>query len=238
MSSNYKTSSFSKVNNLSFDVGLRSYMQRVYAFMSMALFLTAAVSFFASQSSELMRTIHFTPLRWLVMFAPLGFVIFFGVKINSMSSNAAKNCLWGFSALMGLSLSYIFLAYTGISIIRIFLISACMFGATSFYGYVTKKDLTSFGSFLIMGLIGIIIASIVNIFMQSSALEFAISVIGVFVFLGLVAYDTQRAKNMYYQVASADSATIQKSAIMNALSLYMDFINLFLMLLRLFGERR
>jgi len=238
MSNIYRTSSSSKVNSKSFDAGLRSHMQKIYSLMSLALFVTAAIAFFASKSTELMQFIHFTAFRWVVMLAPLAFVFIFASKIQSMSATAAKNCLWGFSALMGLSLSYILLAYTGVSVVRVFLITACMFGATSFYGYITKRDLTNFGSFLIMGLIGIIIASIVNIFMQSSALHFAISILGVIIFTGLAAYDTQKAKNMYYQVASSDAATIQKAAIMCALSLYMDFINLFIMLLRLIGERR
>jgi FtsH-binding integral membrane protein len=238
MSNTYRTSSFSKVNSTDFDAGLRSYMQRIYSLMSLALFVTAAVAFFTSQSAELMKFIHFTGFRWIVMFAPLVFVFIFAAKINSLSASAAKNCLWAFSALMGLSLSYILLAYTGLSVVRVFLITACMFGSTSLYGYVTKKDLTSFGSFLMMGLFGLIIASIINIFMQSSALHFAISILGVIIFTGLAAYDTQKAKNMYYQVASSDAASIQKTAIMCALSLYMDFINLFIMLLRLIGERR
>lgn len=238
MSNIYRNPSFAKVDNASFDAGLRSYMQRVYAFMSMALFLTAGVAFFASRSESLMKLIYTTPLSFVVMIAPLGFVIFFSLKVQSMSAAKAKNCLWIFSVLMGLSLSSIFLVYTGISITRIFLITACTFGATSFYGYVTKKDLTSLGSFCMMGLIGIVIASLVNLFLQSSALEFVISIIGVFVFIGLTAYDTQKGKNMYYQVASSNSEIIQKTAITFALSLYMDFINLFIMLLRLFGDRR
>jgi FtsH-binding integral membrane protein len=234
----YRTSSISKINSKSFDAGLRTYMQRIYSLMSLALFVTAAMAFFISRSDQLIQLIYYTNFKWIAMFAPLVFVFIFAAKINSMSALAAKNCLWAFSALMGLSLSSIFLVYTETSITRVFLITACMFGATSFYGYVTKKDLTSFGSFLFMGFIGIFIAYIVNIFMQSGALYFAISILGVIIFTGLAAYDTQKAKNMYYQVSSSDSATIQKTAIMSALSLYMDFINLFIMLLRLIGERR
>jgi len=238
MSNIYRSSSFSTVNSKSSDAGLRSYMQRIYTLMSLALFITAIIAFFVSNNNELMRVIHATNLKWVVMLAPLGFVFIFASKIHSMSAAAAKNCLWAFSALMGLSLSYLLLVYTGHSVVRVFLITSCMFGVTSFYGYVTKKDLTGWGSFLMMGLIGVIIASIVNSFMQSSALDFAISIIGVIVFTGLTAYDTQKAKNMYYQVASGDSSTIQKVAVMSALSLYMNFINLFIMLLRLFGDRR
>lgn len=239
MSNIYKTSGFANTDSKSYDVGLRSYMQRVYSLMALALFVTAAVSFFSAQSDSLMRAIHFSPLRWVVMFAPLIFVFVFYSKINNISANSAKNYLWIFSSLMGLSLSYIFLAYTGVSIVRTFLITSSMFGAMSFYGYVTKKDLSSWGSFLLMGLIGLIIASIVNIFLQSSAMDFAISFIGVIVFTGLTAYDTQKIKNIYYNIANnSDAATIQKFAIMGALNLYIDFINLFLMLLRFFGERR
>ena len=154
-----------------------------------------------------------------------------------MSVDKAKNCLWIFAGLMGLSMASIFVIYTSTSIARVFFISASVFGAMSLYGYTTKKDLTALGSFLIMGLFGLIIASVVNIFLKSSALEFGLSLIGVFLFIGLTAYDTQRIKQNYYQFAG-NKEMVAKSAVMGALSLYMDFINLFMMLLRFFGDRR
>tara|TARA_B100001769_G_scaffold143635_1_gene112461 strand:- start:998 stop:1459 length:462 start_codon:yes stop_codon:yes gene_type:complete len=153
-----------------------------------------------------------------------------------MSLSAAQMTFWAFAAVMGISLSYIFIVFTGVSIVRVFLITSCTFAAMSIYGYTTKRDLTKFGSFLIMGLIGIIIASIVNIFLQSSAMQFVISCVGVLVFVGLTAYDTQRIKSTYYQVAG--TAFAGKAAIMGALTLYLDFINLFIMLMQLFGQRR
>jgi FtsH-binding integral membrane protein len=184
-----------------------------------------------------MQAIFGTPLAYVVMFAPLVFVIFFGFKLNSMSSEKARGYLYFYAGLMGLSLATIFVVYTGASITRVFLITASTFGAMSLYGYSTKKDLTSFGSFLIMGLIGIMIASLVNIFLKSSGLDFAISLIGVFIFIGLTAYDTQRIKQTYYHFAGNDEM-VSKMAVLGALSLYMDFINLFIMLLRFFGERK
>jgi hypothetical protein len=171
------------------------------------------------------------------MLAPLGFVFFFSYKLNSISAETAKTYLWIYSALMGVSLATIFVVYTGTSIARVFFITASTFGAMSLYGYSTKKDLSGFGSFLIMGLIGLMIASLVNIFLKSSAMEFALSVIGVFIFIGLTAYDTQRIKQSYYQFAGNDEM-VGKAAVMGALSLYMDFINLFIMMLRFFGDRR
>ena len=170
------------------------------------------------------------------MLAPLGFVLFFSVRINKMSAGAAQAVFWAFAAAMGLSLSYIFAVYTGASITRVFFITAGTFAAMSLYGYTTKRDLTAWGSFLFMGLIGIIIAMVVNLFLQSSALNFAVSVIGVLVFVGLTAYDTQKIKEMY--IESDGAAVMTKKAIMGALNLYLDFINLFIMLLRLFGSMR
>ena len=177
-----------------------------------------------------------SPLKWVVMLAPLGFVFYLSAKINKMSVSSAQITFWIFSAIMGLSLASIFIVYTQASIARVFFISSGTFAAMSLYGYTTKKDLTKLGGFLFMGLIGIIIASLVNLFFQSSALHFAISVIGVLVFVGLTAYDTQSIKNMYY---AGDSKSVGgKKALMGALRLYLDFINLFIMLLRLFGQRR
>lgn len=221
---------------VSYDAGLRDYMAKVYNFMSIALAISGLVAFLVSSSPALMAAIFGTPLAWVVMLAPLGFVMFFGYKLNSISGQQAKTYLWIYSALMGLSLSTIFIAYTNASIARVFFISAATFGSMSLYGYTTKKDLTGMGSFLFMGLIGLIIASLVNLFLKSSALEFALSAIGVLIFIGLTAYDTQRIKQSYYR--SADSEMTSKLAVMGALSLYMDFINLFIMMLRFFGDRK
>ncbi len=233
-----RTSSFaSSATRTTYDSALRQYMIKVYNFMSLALLISGLTAFLVASSPAAMALIFGTPLAWVVMLAPLGFVIFFGVKLNSMSAEKAKNCLWIYSALMGLSLASILAVYTGTSVAKVFFITASVFGAMSLYGYTTKKDLTAFGSFLIMGLIGLIIASIVNIFLKSSALEFGLSLLGVFLFIGLTAYDTQRIKQMYYQF-SGNSEMVAKAAVMGALSLYMDFINLFLMLLRFFGDRK
>jgi FtsH-binding integral membrane protein len=173
------------------------------------------------------------PLLWVVLFAPLALVFLLSFRIKSMSVGAAQLSFWAYAGLVGLSLSGIFVVYTGESIARVFFISAAAFGATSFYGYMTRTDLSRFGSFLFMGLIGIIVATLVNIFLASSALQFAISSIGVLVFTGLTAYDTQRIKEIY--IAGEDGAIANKKAIMGALALYLDFLNLFLILMQLFG---
>ena len=218
------------------DVGLRAYMLRVYNYMSLGLALTGAVAFAASTSQDLMQVIHGTPLKWVVMLAPIGFVIFLSARMHAMKPATAQTVFWVYAGFMGLSLSYIFLAYTGASITRVFFITAATFAGMSLYGYTTKRDLSGFGSFLMMGLIGIIIASVVNMFLQSSAMHFVISVVGVLVFVGLTAYDTQAIKSMYSETDTG--ATQEKKAIMGALRLYLDFINLFIMLLSLFGNRR
>ena len=177
-----------------------------------------------------------SPLMWVVMLAPLGIVFYMSFGIRKMSAAKAQTTFWIFAGLMGASLASIFLVYTGASITRVFFITAGTFGAMSIYGYTTKRDLTKFGSFLMMGLIGIIIASLVNIFLKSSMMYFIISILGVLIFVGLTAYDTQKIKNMY--VSSDSGEVIGKKAVMGALTLYLDFINLFIMLLRLFGQRR
>ncbi|MBM3579832.1 MAG: Bax inhibitor-1/YccA family protein [Alphaproteobacteria bacterium] len=235
-----KTSSFASVaaRSTTYDASLRDYMVKVYNFMAIAMCISGATAFLVSSSPALMQLFFGTPLAWVVMFAPLGFVIFFAHKLQRISAQQAKNYLWIYSGLMGLSLATIFVVYTGTSIARTFFITASVFGGMAYYGYTTKKDLTSLGSFLIMGLLGLIIASLVNIFLQSSAMQFALSVIGTFLFIGLTAYDTQRVKQSYYHFAGAGGDTISKVAVMGALNLYMDFINLFLMLLHLFGDRR
>lgn len=228
------------------DEGLRAYMIRVYNYMAAGVAITGVVAYVTfmmavqqtaagAQLTEFGAFLFNSPFKWVVMLAPLGMVFFLSARIASMSVSGAQIAFWAFAALMGLSLASIFLVYTGTSITRVFFITAAAFGGLSLYGYTTKKDLSGWGSFLIMGLIGIIIASLVNIFLASSALQFAVSVIGVLVFSGLTAYDTQRIKEMYYVGDSA--AAMGKKAIMGALSLYLDFINLFIMLLSLFGSR-
>ena len=217
------------------DVGLRDYMLRIYNYMASGLALTGIVAYVAAYSGFIAH-IYNTPIMWLVILAPLGLVMWLSYGINRMQAGTAQALYWLYSGLMGLSLATIFLVYTGDSIARVFFITAGTFAAMSLYGYTTRRDLSRFGSFLFMGLIGIIIASLVNMFIASSALQFAISVIGVLVFTGLTAYDTQSIKEMY--VASDDGQIAGKKAVMGALRLYLDFINLFIMLLQLTGQRR
>lgn len=221
------------------DEGLRTYMLRVYNYMGIGLAVTGAVAFFFAQytlsNPAVAQLVYGSPLQWVIMLAPFAFILGLNFGINKMSASTAQMVFWAFAAVMGLSLSSIFLVYTGASIAKVFFITAAMFGAMSLYGYTTKRDLTGMGGFLMMGLIGIIIAMVVNIFLQSSALDFAISVIGVLVFVGLTAYDTQKIKEMYVELDNSE--VMGKKAIMGALTLYLDFINLFLMLLRLFGNR-
>lgn len=218
------------------NLGLRDFMLKVYNLMAIALVVTGLVAMAASSSPALMMTIFGSPLKWVVMFAPLAVVFFLSARIQSMSYSTAQMVFWGYAALVGLSLSSIFMVFTGESIARVFFITSATFGATSLYGYTTKKDLSGFGSFLFMGVIGIVIAGLVNLFLQSSALQFAISAIGVLVFTGLTAYDTQMIKDTYYTASEDDS--LGKIALMGALSLYLDFINLFISLMQLLGQRR
>jgi FtsH-binding integral membrane protein len=236
------------------DEGLRSYMLKVYNYMGVGLVVTGLVAWFAAASAvttdpnaavgqlangtmvtQWGALLYGSPLQWVVMLAPLAFVLVLSFGIQKMSVGVAQITFWAFAAVMGLSMSSIFLVYTDASIAKVFFISAAMFGAMSLYGYTTKRDLSSMGGFLLMGLIGIIIASIVNIFLASSALDFAISIVGVLVFVGLTAFDTQRIKESYDSGYGHD--VLAKGAITGALSLYLDFINLFMMLLRLFGNR-
>ena len=219
------------------DVGLRDYMLRIYNYMASGLALTGIVAYVFAQSG-LYIAIARTPLIWLVMLAPLGLVMWLSFGINRMQAATAQALFWVYAALMGVSLASVFLVFTGESVARVFFITAGTFGAMSLYGYTTQRDLAQFGSFLMMGLIGIILASVVNMFLASSALQFAISVIGVLVFVGLTAYDTQRIKETYYEYQYADGQTATKTAIMGALTLYLDFINLFVMLMQLLGVRR
>jgi hypothetical protein len=218
-----------------FDAGLRAHMLRVYNYMASGLALTGIVAY-ATAFSGLYAQIAATPLVWVVMLAPLAFVFAISFGINRMRASTLQTLFWLFAAVMGLSMASIFLVFTGASIARVFFITAGTFAAMSLYGYTTKRDLSGFGSFLFMGLIGIIIAGLVNLFLQSSALHFAISVIGVLVFVGLTAYDTQRIKSDYAEHYDHESLT--KLAVSGALSLYLDFINMFMMLLRLFGSQK
>ena len=216
------------------DAGLRAYMIRVYNYMAIGVALTGVVALLTSQmiSPALLQG----PLMWVFVLAPLALVFFISFRIESLSAATARLLFFIYAGSLGLSLSTIFFVYTDSSIARVFFISAASFGALSLYGYTTQRDLSAMGSFLIMGLFGIIIASLVNIFLKSSGLDWAISVIGVGVFAGLTAYDTQRIKEMYDSMD--DNGTLGRKAIMGALSLYLDFINLFMMLLRLVGDRR
>jgi uncharacterized protein len=229
------TARSSAIPQVDIDVGLRTHMLSVYNYMMLGLAITGLVAYFAA-TTGFYASIARTPLIWVVMLAPLAFVLVLSYGIQRLNLGTAQLLFWAFSAVMGLSLSAIFLVYTGTSVARVFFITSGTFAGMSLYGYTTKRDLTSMGSFMFMGLIGILIASLVNMFVQSSALDFAISVIGVLVFVGLTAWDTQRIKESYSQT---DGDVIAgKKAIFGALSLYLDFINLFMMLLRLFGDRR
>ncbi|MFD2232939.1 Bax inhibitor-1/YccA family protein [Phaeospirillum tilakii] len=219
------------------DVGLRQYMLRVYNYMASALALTGIVAVLVASVPVLTQLFVFSPLKWVVMLAPIGFVFFLGARIDRMSASTASALFWVFAALMGASLASVFLVFTGASIARTFFVTAAAFAGLSLYGYTTKKDLSGFASFLIMGVIGIMIAGIVNIFLQSPMMQFVISAAGVLIFAGLTAYDTQRIKETYWEGANyGDVAT--KSAVIGALSLYLDFINLFTFLLQFMGERR
>ena len=227
---------------VAYDEGLRTYMLRVYNLMALGLAITgvAAYGTFAAavsngQLTQFGNLLFNSPLKWVVMLAPLAMVFFLSFRIQKMSVAAAQTTFWVYAALMGLSLSSIFLVFTGTSIVQTFFVTAAAFGALSLYGYTTKRDLSAMGSFLMMGLFGLIIAMVVNIFLQSSALSFAVSVIGVLVFAGLTAWDTQKLKEMYYEGDGHEVAG--RKAVMGALTLYLDFINMFLFLLRLLGNR-
>ena len=210
-------------------------MLRVYNYMGVGLVVTGLVAMVVASTPALYVPIFSSPLKWVVMLAPLAFVLLFSFKMQTMSAASAQLMFWAFCAVMGLSLASVFLVFTGTSIARTFFITATMFGATSLYGYTTKRDLTQFSSFLIMGLIGVVIASVVNIFLGSTALQFAISVIGIAVFVGLTAWDTQTIKEQYAENFDAESQ--QKLAVFGALSLYLNFVNIFQLLLNFTGER-
>jgi FtsH-binding integral membrane protein len=236
-----------RTDQVAIDAGLRAHMIRVYNYMMIGLALTGLVAWFtfsaavtetggALELTSFGHAVFQSPLMWVLILAPLGLVFAISFGINKLSAGAALALFFVYSGLLGMSLASIFLIYTQQSIMQVFFITAATFGAMSLWGYTTKRDLTGVGSFMFMGLIGIIIASLVNMFLQSGPLGWAISVIGVLVFVGLTAYDTQRIKEMY---SPMDDGTVAgRKAVMGALSLYLDFINLFLMLLRIFGNRR
>ncbi|WP_371157394.1 Bax inhibitor-1 family protein [Jannaschia sp. 2305UL9-9] len=252
-----RTGSISGARAEQIDQGLRAHMNKVYGTMSVGMLITFAAAWAisglavtsdpsaaAAQLSadtyltQLGYALYASPLKWVVMLAPLAFVFGLSAMINKMSAATAQLVFYAFAAVMGLSISSIFLVYTGTSIAQIFLITSIAFASLSLYGYTTKKDLSAMGTFLMMGLIGLIVAMVVNIFLASSALAFAISAIGVLIFAGLTAYDTQRIKTEYVaHAAHGDTEWLGKAAIMGALSLYLNFINMFMMLLSLFGNR-
>jgi uncharacterized protein len=241
-----------RTDQVAIDAGLRAHMIRVYNYMTAGVALTGLVAWFAYQAAggdaiqvfggqitgltPFGHAIFASPLLWVFVLAPLGLVFLISFGINRLSAPTALGLFFLYAGLLGLSLATIFLAYTGVSITRVFFISAATFGALSLYGYTTQRDLSPVGSFLFMGLIGIIIASLVNIFLASNAMSWMISVVGVVIFAGLTAWDTQKIKEMYS--VQDDGTVAGRKAVMGALSLYLDFINLFLMMLRLFGDRR
>ncbi len=237
------------------DEGLRAHMNKVYGIMSVGMLITAAAAWAISglalssvptaaqigtntYLTDLGVMLYSSPLRWVIMFAPLVMVFAFGAMINRLSAAGAQTFFYAFAAVMGLSLSWIFAVFTGFSIIQVFLTTAVAFAGLSLYGYTTKKDISGWGSFLIMGVIGLIVASIVNIFLGSGIVQLAIAAIGVLIFAGLTAYDTQKIKTDYIaHAAHGDSEWLAKSAIMGALNLYLDFINMFMFMLQIFGNR-
>jgi len=222
-------------NTAAFDAGLRGHMLRVYNYMASGVLLTGIVALVVASTPVLVNAIFGTPLKWVFMFAPLAFVFFFSFRINKMSAATAQMAYWAFAAVMGVSMASIFLVFTGMSIAQTFFIAAGMFTAMSLYGYTTKADLSKFGAFLVMGVIGILIAMVVNLFLGSSALQLAISILGVLIFTGLTAWDTQNIKEQY--AANLGRETETKMAVFGALSLYLNFVNIFQFLLQLTGER-
>lgn len=237
---NYQTKSYKTTSSTLYDEGLRQYFLKIYALMSTGL----AIAAFSVLSVPLLTNMMFniapggylvgmTSIGWLITFAPLGISLYFAFGLDRISTQNAQMLFWVYATLIGMSLASLGFVYTGASITKTFLICSAMFGGMSLYGYSTKKDLTSMGSFLFMGLIGLVIASLINILFRSPAIEFALSFLGVLIFTGLIAYDTQKLKSLYYQGADTDG----KIGTMAAFTLYLDFINLFIYLLRFFGEK-
>ena len=230
-----------QAQSVEYDAGLRAYMLGVYNYMAAGVALTGVTAYatanWAMSNPSVAQTIYGGPLKWVIMLAPLGLVFLLAGGINRMSVGAAQITFWVYAAIMGVSLSSIFMIYAHASIAQMFFLTAATFAALSLYGYTTKTNLSAMGSFLFMGLVGIILASVVNWFIGSSAISFAISVLGILIFAGLTAFDTQRIKETYFSV-QGDTVAMSKSAIMGALNLYLDFINMFLFMLRLFGSSR
>jgi uncharacterized protein len=218
-----------------FDAGLRSYMLSVYNYMASGVLLTGIVAYLFANSGMAAQVLN-TPLRWLIMLAPLGFVMVLSFGINRLSTVAAQGLYWAFTVVMGLSMASIFMAFTEVSIALTFFTTAAAFAGLSLFGYTTKRDLSAFGTFLIMGLVGLVVASLINIFVQSSVMQLVISFVGVLLFAGLTAYDTQKIKSIYSHVAGTDM--VGKSVVMGALTLYLDFVNMFQFLLSFMGDRR
>jgi FtsH-binding integral membrane protein len=232
------------VRTAAIDEGLRAHMNKVYGLMSAAMTITGLVAWIVGTNDALLSvfrdpaTLQPNILGWIIMFAPLLVVFAFSAGINRMSEGTAQLVFWGFAALMGLSIAWIFAAFTGMSIAQVFFTTAIAFAGLSLYGYTTKKDLSGWGTFLLMGLIGLVVAMVLNIFLASPALMFAITVIGLLIFAGLTAYDTQRLKNEYLVMSSqGGEAYLGKAAIMGALSLYLNFLNMFMFLLQFMGQR-
>ena len=223
-------------DSVAFDAGLRSHMLSVYNYMASGVLLTGLVAMlFARSGMAADLFINGGLLKWVVVLAPLGLVMWLSFGINRISTGTAQALFWIYAATLGLSLSVIFLEYTGTSIARTFFATAAAFASLSLWGYTTKKDLSAFGTFLVMGLFGLIIAMVINFFLKSTAMDLAISAIGVLIFAGLTAYDTQKIKSMYFEVAGTDY--VGKAVVMGALALYLDFLNMFLFLLRFMGSR-
>ncbi len=223
-----------------YDAGLRSYMLGIYNYMALALAVTGVAAlgtaYFAATNPSVAQALYGSPLRYVIMFAPLAFVMVLSFGIQKLRTATAQLLFWAFSAVMGVSMSWIFMVFTGSSIVQTFFVTAAAFGGLSIYGYTTKRNLSGMGSFMVMGLIGIIIASVVNIFLASPAMHFAISVLGVLIFAGLTAWDTQRLKNQY-DIIAGNGEAMARATIMGALSLYLDFINMFMFLLQFLGNR-
>ncbi|MBL8807238.1 MAG: Bax inhibitor-1/YccA family protein [Rhodospirillales bacterium] len=224
------------VDAAAFDEGLRSYMLGIYNYMASAVALSGIVAFLVAGSPAVSQMLFGTPLKWVVIFAPIGLVMLMSFRFERMSKTALLATFWVYAALVGASLASILLVYTGASVARAFFVAAGMFAGVSIYGYTTKADLTKFSTFLMMGLFGLIIASLVNIFVQSSMMQFVISAVSVLVFCGLTAWDTQRLKDTYVEAAGTELEG--KLSVMGALSLYLNFVNLFIALVQLFGGRR
>jgi len=237
--------SYGATSDVAIDAGLRAYMLRVYNYMLMGLALSGITAWAVATVPQIQAlffqvnpsgAVGLAPLGWVALFAPFGLVLFLGFRIQQMSLQTARTTFWVFAALMGVSIAPVLLAYTGVSVARVFFITAVSFGGLSLYGYTTKRDLSPFRSFLVMGMWGLFIAMIVNMFLQSSMMMWVTSIIGVGIFAGLTAYDTQNIKEMYY--VGDDGTMAGKKAVMGALRLYLDFINMFMFLVRLLGDRR